>query len=96
MNPEQQRSILAIALFVAFADGAKHDREREEIRRIAESLGGEPEGVPRAGLRPARRGDSSPRNQVHPISRVSIRTSCSSASAWGPPPPRCKTPVSAS
>ena len=41
MNPEQQRSILAIALFAAFADGAKHDREREEIRRIAESLGNE-------------------------------------------------------
>ena len=41
MNPEQQRPILAIALFAAFADGAKHDREREEIRRIAESLGGE-------------------------------------------------------
>ena len=41
MNPEQQKAILAIALFAAFADGAKHDREREEIRRIAESLGGE-------------------------------------------------------
>ena len=41
MNPEQQKSILAIALFAAFADGAKHDREREKIRRIAESLGGE-------------------------------------------------------
>ena len=41
MNFEQQKSILAIALFAAFADGAKHDREREEIRRIAESLGGE-------------------------------------------------------
>jgi len=41
MNPERQRSILAVALFAAFADGAKHDREREEIRRIAESLGGE-------------------------------------------------------
>ncbi|MFZ3041055.1 MAG: hypothetical protein WA108_04570 [Thiobacillus sp.] len=66
MNPEQQRSILAIALFAAFADGAKHDREREEIRRIAESLGGEPEGVPRAGLRPARRGDSSPREPGTP------------------------------
>ena len=38
MNPEQQKSILAIALFAAFADGSKHDREREEIRRIAESL----------------------------------------------------------
>jgi uncharacterized protein (DUF697 family)/tellurite resistance protein len=38
MNPEQQRAILTIALFAAFADGAKHDREREEIRRIADSL----------------------------------------------------------
>jgi uncharacterized protein (DUF697 family)/tellurite resistance protein len=38
MNPEQQKSILAIALFAAFADGTKHDRERDEIRRIADSL----------------------------------------------------------
>lgn len=41
MNPEQQRTILGIALHAAFSDGAKHDHEREEIRRIAESLGGE-------------------------------------------------------
>ncbi len=41
MNPDQQRAILTIALFAAFADRAKHDREREEIRRIAESLGSE-------------------------------------------------------
>jgi len=41
MNPEQQQSILAIALFAAFADGSKDDRERDEIRRIAESLAGE-------------------------------------------------------
>ena len=38
MTPEQQQSILAVALFAAFADGNKYDREREEIRRIAESL----------------------------------------------------------
>ena len=38
MIVEQQKSILAIALFAAFADGAKHDREREDIRRIADSL----------------------------------------------------------
>ncbi|MDP2787576.1 MAG: GTPase [Pseudomonadota bacterium] len=38
MNPEQQRAILTIALYAAFADGVKDDREREEIRRIAESL----------------------------------------------------------
>jgi len=38
MNPEQQRAILTLALFAAFADGEKHAREREEIRRIAESL----------------------------------------------------------
>ncbi|HNE14815.1 MAG TPA: TerB family tellurite resistance protein [Rhodocyclaceae bacterium] len=41
MNPEQQHALLAIALFAAFADGAKHDRERAKIRRIAESLTGE-------------------------------------------------------
>jgi len=50
MNSEQQKSILAIALFAAFADGAKHDREREEIRRIAESLGGETEAPDLARL----------------------------------------------
>ena len=44
MNPEQQRAILAIALHAAFADGNKDDREREQIRQLAESLGGEPEG----------------------------------------------------
>lgn len=41
MNPEQQRSLLAIALFAAFADGAKDEREREHIRAMAESLAGE-------------------------------------------------------
>ena len=41
MNPGQQRAILTIALYAAFADGVKDDREREEIRRIAESLAGE-------------------------------------------------------
>jgi len=41
MNPESQRAILAVTLHAAFADGAKHDREREEIRRIADSLAAE-------------------------------------------------------
>ena len=41
MNPEQQHALLAIALFAAFADGAKHDRERAKIRRIADTLAGE-------------------------------------------------------
>lgn len=41
MNPERQRAFLAIALFAAFADGDKHDRERDEIRRIADALAGE-------------------------------------------------------
>ena len=39
MNQEQSRAILAVALFAAFADGAKDEREREQIRRLAESLG---------------------------------------------------------
>ena len=38
MNAEQQHAILTISLYAAFADGFKDDREREEIRRIAESL----------------------------------------------------------
>ncbi len=41
MNPETQKSILAIALYAAFADGAKDDREREQIRQLAESLANE-------------------------------------------------------
>ncbi len=34
-------SILSIAILAAFADGAKDERERAEVRRIAESLAGE-------------------------------------------------------
>ncbi len=37
----QQQAVLSIALLAAFADGAEDDREREEIRRIADSLAGE-------------------------------------------------------
>lgn len=40
MHTEQQRAVLTIALLAAFADGVKHDREREEVRRIADSLAG--------------------------------------------------------
>lgn len=50
MNPEQQKSILTIALLAAFADGANDEREREEIRRLAESLGGTPGAPDLAGL----------------------------------------------
>ncbi len=38
---ERDSALLTIALFAAFADGAKHEDEREEIRNIAESLSGE-------------------------------------------------------
>lgn len=38
MNLQQQQSVLTIAMLAAFADGAKDDTEREEIRRIAQSL----------------------------------------------------------
>jgi uncharacterized protein (DUF697 family)/tellurite resistance protein len=41
MNAREQESVLTIALLAAFADGAKDDREREEIKRIADSLSGE-------------------------------------------------------
>jgi uncharacterized protein (DUF697 family)/tellurite resistance protein len=41
MKPEQQKAILSIALFAAFADGNKDDRERERIRQLGESLADE-------------------------------------------------------
>ena len=41
MTDEERKSILSIALHAAFADGLKHEREREEIRSIALSLAGE-------------------------------------------------------
>jgi len=41
MQTEQLDAILSIALFAAFADGVKDERERTEVRRIAESLTGE-------------------------------------------------------
>ncbi|HAZ60523.1 MAG TPA: GTPase [Gammaproteobacteria bacterium] len=40
MHSEQQQAILVIAVLAAFADGSKHDRERDAIRRIADSLAG--------------------------------------------------------
>ena len=41
MTQDQQKSILTIALLAAFADGHKDDAEREEIRRITQSLAGD-------------------------------------------------------
>lgn len=41
MNPREREAILTIALLAAFADSTKDDREREEIKRIAESLAGD-------------------------------------------------------
>lgn len=38
MHTADQKAILAIALHAAFADGTKDDREREEVRRIADGL----------------------------------------------------------
>ena len=41
MNEQEQKSILTVCLMAAFADGAKHEREREEIKRVASSLAGD-------------------------------------------------------
>lgn len=46
MTTVEQESILTLALMAAFADGAKNDAERAEVRRIAE-------GLPQAGVQPA-------------------------------------------
>ena len=41
MTPLEQESILTIALMAAFADGAKHDTERAEIKRTADIFRGQ-------------------------------------------------------
>jgi uncharacterized protein (DUF697 family)/tellurite resistance protein len=38
VNEQDSRAILTLSLMAAFADGDKHDRERAEVKRIAESL----------------------------------------------------------
>jgi uncharacterized protein (DUF697 family)/tellurite resistance protein len=38
MTDQETRAVLTVSLLAAFADGAKHERERAEIRRIAEGL----------------------------------------------------------
>ena len=50
MTPTDQKSLLTIALFAAFSDGTKAEAEREEIRRIAASLGSAAQGVDIAAL----------------------------------------------
>ena len=45
MSPQEQQSILTIALLAGFADGHKADSEREAIRRMAEALGQEDAGA---------------------------------------------------
>lgn len=40
MNDKEQQAILTLCLMAAFADGGKDERERAEIKRIADSLGG--------------------------------------------------------
>ncbi len=39
MTPEQARSIVAVCLMAAFADGAQEGSERDHVRKVAESLG---------------------------------------------------------
>ena len=41
MTAEEIRATLTICLLASFADGEKHDREREQIRQVAESLAGD-------------------------------------------------------
>lgn len=39
MTPTEQKSLLSIAMLAAFADQSKTDRERDEVRQVAGSLG---------------------------------------------------------
>ena len=40
LTPDETEAILTLCLMAAFADGEKHEREREQIRKIAESFRG--------------------------------------------------------
>ena len=44
MTAEETKAILTVSLLAAFVDGNKHEREREEIRKIAQGLTGD-EGI---------------------------------------------------
>jgi uncharacterized protein (DUF697 family)/tellurite resistance protein len=41
LNEQEQKSILTLCLMAAFTDGTKHERERDEIKRVASSLAGD-------------------------------------------------------
>ena len=45
MTAEEQRALLGVALVAAFADGNKSEAEREEVKRIATTLGGQAAGL---------------------------------------------------
>jgi len=46
MTESEKRAVLTLSLMAAFADGAKHERERDEVRRIAEGLATEGLNLP--------------------------------------------------
>ncbi|NDP39650.1 MAG: DUF533 domain-containing protein [Rhodoferax sp.] len=50
MTLAQQRALLTIALLAAFADQHHDDREREHIRRLIDTLGGQAKDLDLAGL----------------------------------------------
>lgn len=50
MTPNEQKAILTIALLAAFADGNKAEAEREEIKRIAQTLDDTSASLNLAGL----------------------------------------------
>jgi uncharacterized protein (DUF697 family)/tellurite resistance protein len=41
MNEQQQKAVLTVCLMAAFADGSKHERERAEVKNIAQTLAGQ-------------------------------------------------------
>ena len=45
MTAEEQRALLAVALLAAFADGNKSEVEREEVKRVVTTLGGQANGL---------------------------------------------------
>ncbi|MBX9735882.1 MAG: tellurite resistance TerB family protein, partial [Phycisphaerales bacterium] len=55
MNSREQEAVVTVCLLAAFADGGKSDSEREEVRRIVESLGSGNDDAPAGAGGPASR-----------------------------------------
>ncbi|HWS76273.1 MAG TPA: DUF533 domain-containing protein [Quisquiliibacterium sp.] len=71
MNEIEQKAVLAIVILAAFADGAKEEAEREEVRRVAQALGAD--GAMQAALTEVLLKRTSPATAAAQLQRPELR-----------------------